>query len=130
MGLVARTARGLATHRTAVYVGGLGVVVVARSVPDGAVPTAVATGLVAAALGAMVVTYLAELAVAADAVDDPGRYSRRARLLVAAGLGGFAVGGAYALDGRPVVAAPFLVGAVLLVRTGVRRDAGERRVAG
>lgn len=130
MGLVARTARGLAAHRTAAYAGGLAVVVAARYLLDDALPSGAASWLVVAALGAMVLTYLAELAVGADAFEEPGRYSRRTRLLVAAGLGGFAVGGRYALAGRPVVAGPFLVGAVLVVRAGLGGDPGERRRAG
>jgi hypothetical protein len=133
MGVVARAAGWLATHRTPVYLAGLGAVAGARYRPgplDGALSPAAATGVVAVALALMVATYLAELAAGDGSVDASG-YSRRARLLVGLGLAGFAVGGSFAIDGRPLVGAPFLLGAVLLGRAGVRRPAaGDGRVAG
>jgi hypothetical protein len=127
MGVLSRAAGWLAAHRTPVYLAGLGVVAGARYRPGplgGSLSPATAGWVVAVALALMVATYLAELA-AGDGSADASGYSRRARLLVGLGLAGFAVGGWFALDGRPLVGAPFLLGAVLLVRAGVRRPATD-----
>lgn len=133
MGVVARTVGWLATRRTPVYLVGLGAVAGARYRPGplgGALSPATATGVVRVALALMVVTYVAELAAGEGSVDASG-YPRRARLLVGLGLAGFAVGGWFALDGRPLVGAPFLLGAVLVVRAGVRQPApGDGEVTG
>lgn len=132
MGVVARLARGLAGRRLAVYAGGLGGIVAARYGPVEGVLGPGATGaVVAAALGLMTVTYLAELAVDAGAFEGPEGHSTRGVVLVAVGLAGFAVAGFFLLDGRPLLGGPFLVGAVLLVRAGVRgRDGRERGTTG
>lgn len=129
MGTIARLARVLADRRLAIYVGGVALIAVVRAAPIGVdASPAVGSAIVAAALGLLTVTYLAEVAVRADAFRADRRYPIAARAGVGAGIVGVAVGGFLALSGRLVQAAPFLVGALLLVRAslGGSIDADDR----
>lgn len=116
-------ARRLAARRLAIYGGGLAVIVAVRmgpSVGSWEPPAPLETALVGFVLAIMVGTYLAERVARASPPDcgkpDRPSYTSPQRAGVAIALGGFVFGLYFALTDRLVTAAPFLIGAVLLVR--------------
>ena len=111
----------LATRRIAIYLGGLAVIVAARTGPDAVgvpVPDPVETTVVVLALTVMAITYVAERAFR-DGLEADGsaalEYTTGQRVAIAFGLVGIAVGGFFAFTDRLVVGVPFVVGAVLLL---------------
>lgn len=113
----------LASRRLTIYGGGLAVIVAVRmgpSVGRWELPAALETALVGLILAIMVGTYLAERVTRVSPPDSVKQnrpaYTSTERTGIAITLGGFVIGLYFLLTDRPLVAGPFLVGAVLLVR--------------
>ncbi|PSP72036.1 hypothetical protein BRC86_13530 [Halobacteriales archaeon QS_3_64_16] len=142
--------RSLVAHRLAVYVGGLAIIALPallRGALDLDVPATIRTLLVAAALGAMILTYLGERRVADEAANgeqrtqpnagnrtpegaastaEPG-YSRRTRTTVAIGLIGLAVGIYVAIEIDTIIGVLFVVGGLLFGQSALREEGNESK---